>query len=98
MPEDSQFEQKNLTLNPEVANLTRFSKSTELFNLLVTEELLNEILIQIQLHKIAQAINKSKNQKFEDITLEDIKILELFCTQRFSNFQTDKCIGKSYPG
>ena len=42
--------------------IPKSSKPIEFFALLVTGKLLNKILIQTQLYKTAQAINKSNNQ------------------------------------
>ena len=44
--ENSQLECRNKTLNPSLANLTKYNKLIEFFDLVVTDKLLNNILME----------------------------------------------------
>ena len=63
-----------LKVNPDLeAGLSKNSSPIEFFNLFVTSELLDMILEQTQLYATYQSLNNSKDNRMDEITVEDIK-------------------------
>jgi hypothetical protein len=74
VPQNSKIDERKLKVNPDLeAGLSKNSSPIEFFNLFVTSELLDMILEQTQLYATYQSLNNSKDNKMDEITVEDIK-------------------------